>query len=517
KSDVIAEAELVRKSVEACDSRPKAPCVAFVSKMFTVPIKMLPQRDVNGDIVTNYHEESGSGDFDECESVQKHIQEAELHSLYLMMGQCLKPVATARAGNIVAIRGLGQHILKSATLASTKNCWPFSSMTFQVSPTLKVAIELSDPADMAALMKGLRHLNRADPFVEISVSARGEHVLAAAGEVHLERCVRILKVQVYAKGFKTLTGSSNLIERVTPNGRCTVRVYIMKLPDALTKFLDESSDLLEDVIAGKAIRAQDDEHPVESSGNDWEQLKVSADGNTDKDIDKYKLLWEDLLKRIWALGPRQVGPNHCICPLCDEPMWGLAFVVEASVSPFVSESEAIHQQSQTDQYGVFSGQVMTAVKEACKAAVIQRNPRIVEGMYFCELNTPTEHLANVYKVLGRRRAKILKEEMQEGSPLFMVHAYVPVAESFGFADDLRSSTSGACSALLVLSHWEVLPEDPFFVPKTEEEKEEFGDGSSVLQNTARKLIDSVRRRKGLPVEEKVVQHATKQRTRARKV
>ncbi|GJZ46092.1 elongation factor-like GTPase 1, partial [Tanacetum coccineum] len=66
KSDVIAKAELVRKSVEACDSRPKAPCVAFVSKMFTVPIKMLPQRDVNGDIVTNYHEESGSGDFDEC-------------------------------------------------------------------------------------------------------------------------------------------------------------------------------------------------------------------------------------------------------------------------------------------------------------------------------------------------------------------------------------------------------------------------------------------------------------------
>ncbi|GJU80132.1 elongation factor-like GTPase 1 [Tanacetum coccineum] len=110
-----------------------------------------------------------------------------------MMGQCLKPVATARAGNIVAIRGLGQHILKSATLASTKNCWPFSSMTFQVSPTLKVAIEPSAPTDMAALMEGLRLLNRADPFVEISVSARGEHVLAAAGEVHLERCIKDLK------------------------------------------------------------------------------------------------------------------------------------------------------------------------------------------------------------------------------------------------------------------------------------------------------------------------------------
>jgi len=82
---------------------------------------------------------------------------------------------------------------------------------------------------------------------------------------------------------------------------------------------------------------------------------------------------------------------------------------------------------------------------------------------------------------------------------------------------LRRWTSGASSALLVFSHWEALSEDPFFVPKTEEELEEFGDGSSVPPNTARKLIDAVRRRKGLPVEEKVVQHATKQRTLARKV
>ncbi|KAK7310186.1 hypothetical protein RJT34_07525 [Clitoria ternatea] len=103
------------------------------------------------------------------------------------------------------------------------------------------------------------------------------------------------------------------------------------------------------------------------------------------------------------------------------------------------------------------------------------------------------------------------------TPFFTVHAYVPVSESFGFADELRRWTSGAASALLVRNHWEALPEDPFFVPKTQEEIEEFGDGSSVLPNTARKLIDAVRRRKVLSVEEKVVQHGTKQRTLARKV
>ena len=69
---------------------------------------------------------------------------------------------------------------------------------------------------------------------------------------------------------------------------------------------------------------------------------------------------------------------------------------------------------------------------------------------------------------------------------------------------------GTCPAIQV---------DPFFVPVTEEEREEFGEeGQGVgAPNLARRLMDSVRRRKGLPVEEKVVEAATKQRTRARKV
>lgn len=216
-SAALAEVERVRKAVEDCDCSPNAPCVAFVSKMFAVPSKMLPRGEV-----LNYSAED-IGESEECflafasvfsgvlhsgqrvfvlsalydpskpELMQKHVQEAELQSLYLMMSQGLRPVASAKAGNVVAIRGLGQNILKSATLSSTRNCWPFSSMVFQVSPTLKVAIEPSDPPDMGALMTGLRLLNLADPFVEVAVSSRGKHVLSAAGEVHLERCIKDLK------------------------------------------------------------------------------------------------------------------------------------------------------------------------------------------------------------------------------------------------------------------------------------------------------------------------------------
>ena len=55
------------------------------------------------------------------------------------------------------------------------------------------------------------------------------------------------------------------------------------------------------------------------------------------------------------------------------------------------------------------------------------------------------------------------------------------------------------------------------MPTTEEEREEWGEEAVNMANIARRLIDAVRRRKGLPVEEKVVKQATRQRTLKRNV
>lgn len=147
------------------------------------------------------------------------------------------------------------------------------------------------------------------------------------------------------------------------------------------------------------------------------------------------------------------------------------------------------------------------------------SPRLVEALYLCEVSTSAEFLSGVYSVLSRRRGRILREELQEGSDLFIVHAYLPVEASFGFVDELRSKSSGGASCSLLLSHWERLEVDPFFVPTTEEEREEFGDDANNLDSTnlAKKLIHAVRKRKGLVVQEKVIESATKQRTLAKKV
>jgi len=42
-------------------------------------------------------------------------------------------------------------------------------------------------------------------------------------------------------------------------------------------------------------------------------------------------------------------------------------------------------------------------------------------------------LGKLYAVLAKRRARVINEEMKEGTPYYIVRAYVPVAESFGFA------------------------------------------------------------------------------------
>ena len=135
------------------------------------------------------------------------------------------------------------------------------------------------------------------------------------------------------------------------------------------------------------------------------------------------------------------------------------------------------------------------------------------------LQTMDTTLGKAYSVISRRRGKILKEEMIEGTAIFVIESHIPVAESFGLASELRKSTSGAVmNPQLEFLCFKLLDVDPFFQPKTLEEREEHGevlhDGQVV--NLARNYIDAVRKRKGLFVHEKVVVSAEKQRTRSKR-
>uniref|UniRef100_A0A4W2E488 Elongation factor-like GTPase 1 n=1 Tax=Bos indicus x Bos taurus TaxID=30522 RepID=A0A4W2E488_BOBOX len=235
-------------------------------------------------------------------------------------------------------------------------------------------------------------------------------------------------------------------------------------------------------------------------------------------------------------------------PMCEEPLMGVCFVLEKwdlskfeeqtasdlvkerqgegdtrsggdeqqelqdyGSEPFEKRASQRGESPLTDCYGPFSGQLIATMKEACRYALQVKPQRLMAAMYTCDIMATSDVLGRVYAVLSKREGRVLQEEMKEGTDMFIIKAVLPVAESFGFADEIRKRTSGLASPQLVFSHWEIIPSDPFWVPTTEEEYLHFGEKAD-SENQARKYMNAVRKRKGLYVEEKIVEHAEKQRT-----
>jgi ribosome assembly protein 1 len=76
---------------------------------------------------------------------------------------------------------------------------------------------------------------------------------------------------------------------------------------------------------------------------------------------------------------------------------------------------------------------------------------------------------------------------------------------------LFSSQGGLASPHLEFSHFETIDLDPFWEPKTEEEYLLYGDKADFV-NKSLKYVNEIRKRKGLFIKEKIVEHAEKQRT-----
>lgn len=73
---------------------------------------------------------------------------------------------------------------------------------------------------------------------------------------------------------------------------------------------------------------------------------------------------------------------------------------------------------------------------------------------------PEVAVGGIYGVLNRRRGHVFEEQQVAGTPMFVVKAYLPVNESFGFTADLRSNTGGQAFPQCVFDHWQILPGDP---------------------------------------------------------
>ncbi|KAI9220597.1 P-loop containing nucleoside triphosphate hydrolase protein [Blastocladiella britannica] len=394
----------------------------------------------------------------------------------LMMGGKVEAIDDCPAGNIVGLVGVDQFLLKSGTISTIESAHNLKVMKFSVSPVVQVAVECKNAADLPKLVEGLKRLSKSDPCVLCTTSESGEHIVAGAGELHLEICLKDLEED--HAGVPLKTGDPVVAYRETVTTVSTL-TCLSKSPNKHNRIFMTaeplSEELTTDIEAGKVDPREDMKIRAKT---------LSEDHGWDKN---------DALK-IWCFGPDTNGANvlvdmtkavqylseikdACVSAfqwatkegaLAEEPMRGIRF----NVLDVALHADSIHRGA---------GQIMPTCRRVCYASVLAANPSLQEPIFLAEVSCPESAMGGIYGVLNRRRGHVFSEEQRQGTPLYTVKAYIPVAESFGFTTDLRAATGGQAFPQLVFSHYQIM------------------SGSALeAGNKVYDVVRALRKRKGLP-------------------
>jgi ribosome assembly protein 1 len=95
------------------------------------------------------------------------------------------------------------------------------------------------------------------------------------------------------------------------------------------------------------------------------------------------------------------GFNHATGsgPLCEEPMQGACFIVQQVETLIDEEVKEESEEQQQDTYGNFGGQIISVMKDLCKKAFLNAQPRIAEGMYLISMQANPENYGIVYALI----------------------------------------------------------------------------------------------------------------------
>ena len=96
-----------------------------------------------------------------------------------------------------------------------------------------------------------------------------------------------------------------------------------------------------------------------------------------------------------------------------------------------------------------------AFKEGCK----QAKSVILEPIMRVEITVPEEYMGDVIGDVNSRRGKL--EGMEARNGMQIIRAFIPLAEMFGYATDLRSKTQGRGTYAMEPSHYEEVPKSVF--------------------------------------------------------
>jgi elongation factor 2 len=463
-------------AIQKCD--PKGPLMMYISKMVPTSEKgrfYAFGRVFSGTIGTGMTVRIMGPDFEHGKKTDLYVKKVQ--RTVLMMGRYIEQLVDAPCGNILGLVGIDAYLLKAGTISTFAEAHPFVTMKYSVSPVVRVAVECTNASDLPKLMEGLKRLAKSDPLVLCFTAPTGEHVIAGAGELHLEICLKDLRDD-FMKGAAirvsepvvsfsetvTDTSPSDVIAK-SPNKHNRIYLRATKLSDELTKAIDGREITMEQEMKARARNMADN--------FGWDVTEARKIWTFGCPPDSLANVLCDTTKAVQYLNEIKdscvgafIQASACGV-ICEESMRGIRF----NLMDVTMHADAIHRGA---------GQIMPPMKRAMYACQINATPALLEPMFLCDITVPQNALNGVYTTLNQRRGIIERQEERPGTPLVKVVAYVPVLESFGFTGFLRQNTGGQAFPQMIFSHWQQLNGNPL------------EDGTQ-----ANKIVTSVRSRKGL--------------------
>merc|ERR1711939_1100080 len=401
-----------------------------------------------------------------CKSIQRCV---------LMMAGKTESVDDVPCGNTVGIVGVDQYILKTGTISDNDTAHNIRVMKYSLSPVVQQSVRPKNPADLPKLVEGLKRLSKSDPIVQCSTNESGEHIVAGAGELHLEICLKDLE-EDFMKGTPIVKGDPVVSFRETVTEESD-RMCLSKSPNKHNRLYMKAAPL------GEEFSLAVDNGEVKSTDEPKARGRKLADD----------FGWDvNFARKIWCFGPDTSGPNvfvdhtvgvqylseikdHVVSAfqwaskegaLAEEPMRGIKF----KLFDVTMHADAIHRGA---------GQIMPTARRCMYACSLTAKPALCEPVFLVNITAPEQALGGIYSCLNKKRGHVFAEDNRPGTPIYNLNAYLPVLESFGFVADLRAATSGQAFPQCVFDHWALMAGDAL------------AEGDKLNE-----LVTSIRKRKG---------------------
>jgi len=444
-------------AIRNCDK--KGPLMLYISKMVPTSEKgrfYAFGRVFSGVVSTGQTVRIQDPDYMPGKKIGLNVK--KIQRTVLMMGRYTEQLQDCPAGNLIGLVGIDSYLLKSGTITTYDQAHNFVDMKYSVSPVVRVSVDVTNASDLPKLMEGLKRLAKSDPLVQCFTASTGEHIVAGAGELHLEICLKDLRDD-FMKGAPIKVGQPVVSFCETVQALTDV-VCISKSPNKHNRIYARCQPLSDEWC--KAV----DDKVITPEQELKERARIMAD----------QFKWDVTeARKIWAMGMPPDGianvlvdstkgvaymneiKDHCVTAfqqatvdgvLCGEILRG----IRCDVEDVVLHADAIHRGA---------GQLGPTMKRVLYACQIRSQPTLLEPMYKVDITVPQTHISGVYTTLNARRGLVEETVDRAGTPLTQVKAFLPVLESFGFVSLMRQNTGGQAFPQMIFSHWQRVNGDPF--------------------------------------------------------